>query len=76
MRLITSAGEMKIYRNLDEINSVSSISVDIRLMRGAGVQQIRRNQATSLILLGVIGAEFPDEMSKVSCKDDPTVTNF
>ncbi|VDK82216.1 unnamed protein product [Litomosoides sigmodontis] len=42
-----------------------TVNVDIRLLRGAGVQQIRRNQATSLILLGVIGAEFPDEMSKL-----------
>ncbi|VDN07727.1 unnamed protein product [Thelazia callipaeda] len=42
-----------------------TINVDIKLSKEAGVQQIRRNQATSLILLGVIGAEFPDEMSKV-----------
>uniref|UniRef100_A0A0R3RSS2 WD_REPEATS_REGION domain-containing protein n=1 Tax=Elaeophora elaphi TaxID=1147741 RepID=A0A0R3RSS2_9BILA len=42
-----------------------TLYVDIKLSREAGVQQIRRNQATSLILLGVIGAEFPDEMSKL-----------
>ncbi|CAG9537565.1 unnamed protein product [Cercopithifilaria johnstoni] len=42
-----------------------AVNVDVKLSRGAGVQQIRRNQATSLILLGVIGAEFPDEMSKL-----------
>ncbi|VBB32022.1 unnamed protein product, partial [Acanthocheilonema viteae] len=42
-----------------------TVNVDVRLLREAGVQQIRRNQTTSLILLGVIGAEFPDEMSKL-----------
>ncbi|VDK71899.1 unnamed protein product [Onchocerca ochengi] len=42
-----------------------TINVDIKLSKEAGIQQIRRNQVTSLILLGVIGAEFPDEMSKL-----------
>ncbi|MFH4974008.1 hypothetical protein AB6A40_000717 [Gnathostoma spinigerum] len=31
----------------------------------AGIQQIRRNQATSIILLGVLGAEFPDELNQM-----------
>lgn len=30
----------------------------------AGIQQVRRNQATSIILLGVIGAEFGDELNR------------
>ncbi|CAB3403143.1 unnamed protein product [Caenorhabditis bovis] len=30
----------------------------------AGVQQVRRNQATAIILLGVIGAEFGDELNR------------
>lgn len=55
---------------------MSSFSVDVRLSKEAGVHQIRRNQATSLILLGVIGSEFPDEMSKVSFKDDPSIIRF
>lgn len=36
-----------------------------RVESESGVQQIRRNQATAVILLGVVGAEFPDEMMKV-----------
>uniref|UniRef100_A0A915Q1S3 Anaphase-promoting complex subunit 4 WD40 domain-containing protein n=1 Tax=Setaria digitata TaxID=48799 RepID=A0A915Q1S3_9BILA len=42
-----------------------TVNVDVRLSKEAGVQQIRRNQATSLVLLGVIGAEFPEEMSRM-----------
>ncbi|CAI5446025.1 unnamed protein product [Caenorhabditis angaria] len=30
----------------------------------AGVQQVRRNQATAIILLGVIGSEFGDELNR------------
>ncbi|KAF1761406.1 hypothetical protein GCK72_009662 [Caenorhabditis remanei] len=30
----------------------------------AGIQQVRRNQATSIILLGVIGSEFGDELNR------------
>uniref|UniRef100_A0A9J2PMT9 Uncharacterized protein n=1 Tax=Ascaris lumbricoides TaxID=6252 RepID=A0A9J2PMT9_ASCLU len=36
-----------------------------RVESESGVQQIRRNQATAVILLGVVGAEFPDEMMKM-----------
>uniref|UniRef100_A0A183UV28 WD_REPEATS_REGION domain-containing protein n=1 Tax=Toxocara canis TaxID=6265 RepID=A0A183UV28_TOXCA len=36
-----------------------------RMDSESGVQQIRRNQATAIILLGVMGAEFPDEMMKM-----------
>ncbi|ETN72440.1 hypothetical protein NECAME_18850, partial [Necator americanus] len=30
----------------------------------SGVQQVRRNQATAIILLGVVGAEFGDELNR------------
>lgn len=30
----------------------------------AGIQQVRRNQATSIILLGVIGAEFGEDLNR------------
>uniref|UniRef100_A0A1I7XSF6 WD_REPEATS_REGION domain-containing protein n=1 Tax=Heterorhabditis bacteriophora TaxID=37862 RepID=A0A1I7XSF6_HETBA len=31
----------------------------------SGVQQVRRNQATAIILLGVVGAEFGDELNRL-----------
>uniref|UniRef100_A0A1I7VUE0 WD repeat-containing protein 7 n=1 Tax=Loa loa TaxID=7209 RepID=A0A1I7VUE0_LOALO len=53
------------HRKGEKVLPDPTINVDVKLSKEAGVQQIRRNQATSLILLGVIGAEFPDEMSKL-----------
>ncbi|VDK17340.1 unnamed protein product [Anisakis simplex] len=41
------------------IPDVTQVEID------SGVQQIRRNQATAIILLGVVGAEFADEMMKM-----------
>ncbi|VDK45203.1 unnamed protein product [Gongylonema pulchrum] len=35
------------------------------MSKEAGIQQIRRNQATAVILLGVMGAEFAEEMNKL-----------
>nr|CTP81986.1 BMA-RBC-2 [Brugia malayi] len=53
------------YRKGEKALPDPTVNVDVRLSKEAGVHQIRRNQATSLILLGVIGSEFPDEMSKL-----------
>lgn len=42
-----------------------NILVEAKLEMETGLQQIRRNQATAVILFGVIGADFPDELNRV-----------
>ncbi|KAM3722833.1 WD repeat-containing protein [Dirofilaria immitis] len=53
------------HRKGEKVLPDPTVNVDVRLSKETGIHQIRRNQVTSLILLGVIGAEFPDEMSKL-----------
>uniref|UniRef100_A0A0N5A9D2 WD_REPEATS_REGION domain-containing protein n=1 Tax=Syphacia muris TaxID=451379 RepID=A0A0N5A9D2_9BILA len=43
---------------------------DLSCEYATGVQQVRRNQATAIILLGVVAAEFPEEMNKMELSRD------